>query len=209
MRRKNGLQLAAALALGAILVLAVAACGPTAVIESTPTTEAGAPGSLPETGGQITATVTAPAVGVTATMTGTISTPETPEATATVSATMEATGSLTGTTVTTTTTGTTLGPEPPVVTYVGLTVRDGAFDKTIIEVPAGAQVAIKFTNWDAEPHNFALYRAPGGQDPIFVGDPITGPGQYTTYTFMAPEPGSYYFQSDESAADMFGTFNVR
>jgi glucose/arabinose dehydrogenase/plastocyanin len=93
---------------------------------------------------------------------------------------------------------------------VSLSARDIAFDKNTITVPAGALVEMEFTNHDAAPHNFALFRSSAAQEVIFRGEIITGPGATVTYRFQAPsQPGTYYFHCDPHAPTMFGDFVVQ
>jgi glucose/arabinose dehydrogenase/plastocyanin len=160
-----------------------------------------APGTAatPVTGG--TATVT-PATTARPTASGTAQ--ATPAATVAASptgpATPAATAAITGTPAAGAGTGS---------VSVRLSARDIAFNTNRITVPAGAMVEIEFTNEDAAPHNFALFRTSAMQEVLFRGDLITGPGATITYRFQAPSlPGTYYFICDPHPTTMFGDFIV-
>jgi plastocyanin len=92
---------------------------------------------------------------------------------------------------------------------IDLTAQNLNFDKKTITVTAGDQVTINFNNQDAGiQNNFAVYQDQTAQNPIFVGNDITGPST-TTYTFAAPDqPGAYFFRSDNHP-DMNGDFIVQ
>jgi len=104
----------------------------------------------------------------------------------------------------------TVTPRPPAgpVTLT-LTAENLAFDRSRIEVPAGAKVTILFENRDpGVQHNVAFYETSTAEDIIFKGDLVTGPGT-ATYTFTAPsEPGTYFFRCDLHATRMRGDFVV-
>lgn len=99
-------------------------------------------------------------------------------------------------------------PEPEPAT-VNLTAENFAFDRSMIEVPAGAKVTVHFENKDpGVQHNFAVYETSAAEVVIFKGDLITGPDT-ATYTFTAPsEPGTYFFRCDPHATTMRGDFVV-
>ncbi|MEX2598905.1 MAG: PQQ-dependent sugar dehydrogenase [Dehalococcoidia bacterium] len=91
---------------------------------------------------------------------------------------------------------------------IEISAEDMEFSQDEITVPAGARVTVEFTNEDSAGHNVAFYHTENAQDPIFVGDIISGP-ETTTYTFTAPsEPGTYHFQCDPHATTMTGVFTV-
>ncbi len=91
---------------------------------------------------------------------------------------------------------------------IDLVADDLTFDTTEITVPAGAEVAINFDNQDGSPHNFALYADATAQEPVFVGEIVTG-GQAVEYRFTAPdEPGTYFFRCDVHPSTMTGDFIV-
>ncbi len=205
MTSRNAFKYATLFALVLMMALVVAACGPTEGADTTDLT----PGTLPETGEEITGTL--PGVDITGTMTGT------PEVMPT--AEMMATDEMTATDDMTDTAG--LGDE----VTVELTAQDIQFDQNTITVPAGAQVTIDFTNLDPVGHNFAVYETMDaalaanqvGMDmmdsdtmaegELFHGEIITDTA--TTYSFVAPaEPGTYVFVCDPHAAIMTGTLVV-
>lgn len=99
-------------------------------------------------------------------------------------------------------------PEPEQVA-VNLTAENFAFDRSTIEVPAGAKVTVLFENRDpGVQHNFAVYETSAAEDIIFKGDLVTGQDT-ATYTFTAPsEPGTYFFRCDPHATTMRGDFVV-
>lgn len=87
------------------------------------------------------------------------------------------------------------GPSPA---PVKVAARDIAFDVTTISLAADTPSRIAFDNADAEvPHNIAIYRTAAGAagDNMFRGALITGPAT-TTYEFVAPPAGTYYFRCD-------------
>jgi plastocyanin len=82
------------------------------------------------------------------------------------------------------------------------------FDKSVITVPAGANVTIVYENKEAVPHNVAIYTTPAATQVIFKGEVITGP-KTITYNFIAPTtPGDYFFRCDVHPTVMTGTFTV-
>lgn len=93
---------------------------------------------------------------------------------------------------------------------VDLTAEGIAFDKSTIEVPAGASVIVNFNNRDSGvPHNFAVYYAEDAKTVIFQGKIITGPNKIS-YSFVAPEkPGTYFYRCDVHPAQMKGQLIVR
>ena len=97
-------------------------------------------------------------------------------------------------------------PEP---VEIDLTAQNTAFNLNSISVPAGVEVTINFNNMESGiQHNFAAYTNSLANDPIFVGEIITGPST-TTYSFTAPEtPGNYFFRCDVHPLQMFGVFTV-
>ena len=92
---------------------------------------------------------------------------------------------------------------------VQLAAKNTAFDKTQLQFPAGAKVAMAFDNEDAGvPHNFALFADQAATQVLFTGDLVTGP-KTTTYDFTAPDtPGTYYFHCDVHPTQMKGTVTV-
>ena len=94
---------------------------------------------------------------------------------------------------------------------IDLTAQGFKFDKPSLSVPAGASVAINFSNADSGvPHNFAVYQTLAGSQtrPVFVGATIIGPAR-TTYQFTAPAAsGTYFFECDVHPTQMNGSFVV-
>jgi plastocyanin len=83
-----------------------------------------------------------------------------------------------------------------------------AFDTNCIEIPAGQKVTIHFDNKDSgTPHNLAVYpSADQTTDPLFRGDPVTGPDT-VDYEVGPLDAGDVYFQCDIHPT-MNGTFRV-
>lgn len=143
----------------------------------------------------------------TPTNTTTIATTPIPPTSTTTTSTTTTTTTNPPTTTTTTTTLPTTTLTPPSVT-INLTAQGMAFDKSTINVPAGAKVTMIFNNKDSIPHNFALYTNSSATKSIFVGQVITGP-KFITYTFTAPTtPGTYFFRCDVHPTSMTGSFIV-
>jgi len=89
---------------------------------------------------------------------------------------------------------------------VSLTAQNIAFDKSSLEVPAGAAVSLAFENKDPLEHNFSVYRDEQMKNPVFQGS-LQGQGSIT-YSFVAPsEQGTYYFFCDVHPT-MKGIFRV-
>jgi plastocyanin len=85
------------------------------------------------------------------------------------------------------------------------------FDKDTLTVKSGATVTINVTNQDeGTPHSFSVYTDSSATQPLAegsVGDVCTGPCSYSL-TFVAPEPGVYFFRCDVHPTQMNGTFIV-
>ncbi len=79
------------------------------------------------------------------------------------------------------------------------------FDKSDLDLPAEAEIKLKFENHDDVQHNFALLEREGGE-PLFRGD-IIGKGR-TVYEFTTPEAGTFYFQCDVHPVEMNGRVRV-
>ncbi len=90
---------------------------------------------------------------------------------------------------------------------IALVARDMAFSLERIPVPAGALVSIEFENRDeGVPHNFALYENESAEDPLFVGEIVSGPAAIT-YVFEAPDyRGDFFFRCDVHPTLMRGRF---
>jgi plastocyanin len=85
------------------------------------------------------------------------------------------------------------------------------FDKDTLTAQSGATVTINVTNQDeGVPHSFSVYTDSSAAQPLAegsVGDVCTGPCSYSL-TFVAPEPGVYFFRCDVHPTQMNGTFIV-
>lgn len=89
---------------------------------------------------------------------------------------------------------------------VELQIRNNAFSRTEVEVPAGEAVTVVLDNRAiSTPHNFTVLAADGTV--VFQGKPVTGP-RITTYTLTIDEPGQYRFQSDQAPEQLNGTLTV-
>ncbi len=79
------------------------------------------------------------------------------------------------------------------------------FDTNLLEVPAGEDFVIEFTNNEVDiPHNVAIY---DGEATLFQGEWLTGPGTIQ-YLVPALDAGEYTFQCDVHPS-MFGTVTAR
>ncbi|MGB1586496.1 MAG: cupredoxin domain-containing protein [Thermoplasmatota archaeon] len=106
----------------------------------------------------------------------------------------------------------TVPPLPePITIEVGLTGLYPvtiAYDPVRIEVPAGAEVTIRFTNSDQNPvmsHDWVLEGVDG------AGTEVIGVGETAEVTFIAPAPGEYAFYcsvGDHRSNGMEGVFVV-
>jgi cytochrome c oxidase subunit II len=101
-------------------------------------------------------------------------------------------------------------PPPSVGTdapLLKLTAANIAFDTKDLEVAAGQPFKIELTNDDAVEHNVGIYK---GQEELFRGDGVTGPGQTVTYVVDALDAGEYTFICDFHAVPaMTGTLTVK
>ena len=72
-----------------------------------------------------------------------------------------------------------------------------AFSTDVIDIPAGEEAELKFTNSDgsAIPHNIAIYEDESVGKALFQGDTTPG-GTEITYAIPALDKGEYYFQCD-------------
>lgn len=73
------------------------------------------------------------------------------------------------------------GPATPSVgtgpAVVAIGADDGRFDRRILELPAGEDVQIRFTNREADSHNVAIYTDRSARTALFVGDVFSGNAQ--------------------------------
>jgi plastocyanin len=89
-----------------------------------------------------------------------------------------------------------LAPEGGGGAAVQLTAANLAFDKSELDLTAGADTSLDFTNNDAgTQHNVAIYTDSSAATALFQGELVTGPGS-TTYTIPSLDPGQYYFRCD-------------
>ena len=96
----------------------------------------------------------------------------------------------------------------PVPVTIDLSAKGFAFNTSLISVPAGEAVTIRFSNQDTGvPHNIAIYDSPAQQTNLFRGELVTGV-KTVEYQFTAPATrGDYYFRCDLHAG-MNGVFRV-
>lgn len=98
-------------------------------------------------------------------------------------------------------------------TSFDVTLTDNAFDKTDLNVSAGAVLTVSLTNEGAAIHNMRI----AGQDGEFdtnddaVSDPdMLSAGETATVEWMVPgEAGDYDFRCDFHPTEMTGTITIR
>lgn len=81
---------------------------------------------------------------------------------------------------------------PPGLTVVRISADLSEFDTDLLQVPAGEDFVIEFTNNDPIPHNVAVY---DGETTLFQGEWLTEPGTIQ-YLVTALDAGEYTFQCD-------------
>lgn len=97
-------------------------------------------------------------------------------------------------------------PGPP--TSAEITAEGIAFNSASLVLQAGIPVTIDFDNQDAGiPHNVAVYTDKTATTKIFAEPPFAGPRRMT-YSFTAPQAGTYYFRCDAHPT-MEGTITFR
>lgn len=102
--------------------------------------------------------------------------------------------------------------EPVPATQITILAEKGAaacgFTVLRLAVPANAPATVVFEDRDpVVPHNFALYRDQGYDDPIVVGTYILAPEADTIA--LPPLPaGAYHFVCDAHTRTMFGTLTA-
>lgn len=102
-------------------------------------------------------------------------------------------------------TASTAGPDQPsgvTDADVAITSRDLTFDAATLTVPADSPFSLRLTNFDAAPHNVAIYQDSLAANDVFVGDVITS--SLIVYEVPALAAGSYFFRCDVHP-DMNGT----
>ncbi len=70
---------------------------------------------------------------------------------------------------------------------VAIEADGGEFDRLTLELPAGRDVQIRFTNREADGHNVAIYRDPTVRKALFVGEVFSGNDQ-TARAFRVFQP---------------------
>ena len=94
------------------------------------------------------------------------------------------------------------GPPPTAPPGGAVIVAAGTeFDRTEIEISAGAPFELLFENRDAIPHNVAIVGSDG--EPIYVGEIFSGAGS-KAYDVPALAPGRYAFRCDVHPLTMVG-----
>ena len=94
------------------------------------------------------------------------------------------------------------GPPPTAPPGGAVIVAAGsAFDRTEIDVAAGAPFGLLFENRDAIPHNVSVVGDDG--DPIYVGEIFTGASS-KTYAVPALAASRYAFRCDVHPLTMVG-----
>jgi plastocyanin len=85
-----------------------------------------------------------------------------------------------------------------------------AFDKAVLEAPAGDSVTVAYTNDANVPHNIAFFDSEDASGTVIAqSETITGPGARTEVTFVAPDtPGDYLFRCQLHPMQMVGTLTV-
>jgi uncharacterized cupredoxin-like copper-binding protein len=107
-------------------------------------------------------------------------------------------------------------PQPVNLTFDGNDAFQ--FIPSTASVPTGAEVTVTFNNVGVLEHTWTLI--PPGLDPLIAseadmlgtaGSGVLGAGESATFTFTAPEPGSYTFVCTvpgHAAGGMVGTLTV-
>lgn len=94
------------------------------------------------------------------------------------------------------------GPPPTAPPGGAVVVAAGTeFDRTEIDVGAGAPFELLFENRDAVPHNIAIVGTDG--EPVYVGEIFSGAGS-RSYQVPALAPGRYAFRCDVHPLTMVG-----
>jgi plastocyanin len=104
------------------------------------------------------------------------------------------------------------GPCPVTDGKVEISAQNISYSCSDITVDSGGQVTVAFTNKEATPHNFAVYKSKDDLTPVAptsVGNVFGGPDVTQEITFDAPAPGTYFYRCDVHPAQMNGTFTVK
>jgi plastocyanin len=78
---------------------------------------------------------------------------------------------------------------------ISISAANVQFDTDTLELPAGEETTITFTNEDTAEHNVAIYEDSSAESDLFKGQIISG-GDSTDYQVGPIEAGTYYFQCD-------------
>lgn len=78
---------------------------------------------------------------------------------------------------------------------LALSAAGTAFDTDTLDLTAGEETQVDFTNEDSVQHNLAIYEQEGASEALFAGD-LVPPGQAVTYTIPALDKGTYYFHCE-------------
>ena len=81
----------------------------------------------------------------------------------------------------------------PVDGVITLSADNLQFNANCLELPAGTEVTISFTNLDTESHNLAIYTDDTTDTQLWIGDIISG-GESIEYTVPALDAGTWYFE---------------
>ncbi|MFN2525511.1 MAG: histidine kinase [Actinomycetota bacterium] len=65
----------------------------------------------------------------------------------------------------------------PAPDLIDIRADDSRFDKRRFELQAGRTTTLRFTSFDADLHNVAIYRTPAADDPLFIGKEFSGRAQ--------------------------------
>lgn len=102
-------------------------------------------------------------------------------------------------------------PPAPAAQTLDIAMAGVQFDKDTLTVQSGATVTVRIDNQDdGIPHTFSVYTDSSASQPLAEGsisDTCSGPCSMET-TFVAPEPGTYFFRCDIHPTQMTGTFIV-
>jgi plastocyanin len=83
---------------------------------------------------------------------------------------------------------------------IAVSATNDKFDKSEIDVKAGQEVEVDFTNNDSTPHNIHFYTDDSATTDLAQGsgssDSIVKKGETEKLKFTVPNPGTYYFHCD-------------
>ena len=102
------------------------------------------------------------------------------------------------------------GGGPPPTTTFPVVARNFGFDAPGFDAVVGSSLTFILKNDGAARHSIQFLDKKGGKELAPGGTgAIIAPGATTSLTFIAPAPGSYYFECAVHPAQMFGVLNVR